>query len=802
MMKRGIRLISWLAVFLVMMQGVVPVLGATDEKLQEESSEIFSKADSSIEKKENETSSIITNEAVESSSSKDTITPPVGNGSQVSSESVENEAQGSSEDSPLNETRFQLAYQLEDEIWHYAIENQLNIDNHGEAIKGLKLRGIDQEAGSEESILEFRGHYSEIGWNAEGFSDEAIFSEPINQTHVLEAFALRLKENLREEYSVYYQVYTSEFSWLGWAKNGEIAGSMGYGCGIEKINICILPASEEAPTNGKDSFVEQVAVKNTATIQEISASVQYQAHVESVGWQNTVKDGATAGTTGVARRIEAIKLNLSLVGITGDIEYRSHIENLGWSSYSRDGAISGTTGRKLQLEALQIRLVGEVAQLYDVYYRVHVKDFGWLDWAKNDVIAGTTGFNYRIEAYEVRLVEKTGIAPGTTTRPNVIFKQPNIRYSAHVQDYGWTLGTQTNGNIAGTTGRGKRIEALKMSVDNLPMSGGVEYRVHGANYGWQTYRKNGEIAGTTGQGLRVEAVNIRLTGEVAKHFDVYYRIHTENLGWLGWAKNGEHAGTTGMRYQAEGLQVVLFLKGRSNLVQNSQSYVTHKINSIKAVSRYVRVYNNSNSAFSNEPTPFSTKNASVARFRGYMGRAIKEADTTSGRYYFLVAPGGNLGWVKASETENVQSNFWMYNTDGPYPSLNVSNLNISVSVSQQRVRIRSGSRTLYTMLCSTGMSLWPSTNSTPYGNFRIQAEKGSYFWNSGSGGAFYRSFHGHGVYLFHTVPIATPGTTVFNLREAAKLGQRASHGCIRLSVPDAKWFYYNMPYNTPVHIYY
>lgn len=141
----------------------------------------------------------------------------------------------------------------------------------------------------------------------------------------------------------------------------------------------------------------------------------------------------------------------------------------------------------------------------------------------------------------------------------------------------------------------------------------------------------------------------------------------------------------------------------------------------------MRVYNNSNSAFSNEPTPFSTKNASVARFRGYTGRAIKEADTTSGRYYFLVAPGGNLGWIKASETENVQSNFWMYNTDGPYPSLNVSNLNISVSVSQQRVRIRSGSRTLYTMLCSTGMNLWPSTNSTPYGNFRIQAEKGSYF---------------------------------------------------------------------------
>lgn len=97
------------------------------------------------------------------------------------------------------------------------------------------------------------------------------------------------------------------------------------------------------------------------------------------------------------------------------------------------------------------------------------------------------------------------------------------------------------------------------------------------------------------------------------------------------------------------------------------------------------------------------------------------------------------------------------------------------------------------MLCSTGTVFTP----TPLGNFRIQQEKGSAF----SGAAYYRSFKDHGVYLFHTVPTSIAwSTNSFSSVEGKKLGQRASHGCIRLAVPDAKWFYYNMPYNTPVKI--
>lgn len=39
-------------------------------------------------------------------------------------------------------------------------------------------------------------------------------------------------------------------------------------------------------------------------------SVRYSAHVQDVGWQPWVTDGATAGTVNQAKRVEAVKILL------------------------------------------------------------------------------------------------------------------------------------------------------------------------------------------------------------------------------------------------------------------------------------------------------------------------------------------------------------------------------------------------------------------------------------------------------------------------------------------------------------
>lgn len=218
----------------------------------------------------------------------------------------------------------------------------------------------------------------------------------------------------------------------------------------------------------------------------------------------------------------------------------------------------------------------------------------------------------------------------------------------------------------------------------------------------------------------------------------------------------------------------------------------HVIHSQSNISRYV-IVNNASGNFLNAADPNSSKLGKKSNYKWYMAKATKLAKTSDGNYLYLVSPAGKIGWIKENQTYSVNDKFWMYTTGGKYPSLNVKNLNIHVSISKQRVYIKSGDKVIYTMLCSTGTVFTP----TPLGNFRIQQEKGSAF----SGAAYYRSFKDHGVYLFHTVPTSIAwSTNSFSSVEGKKLGQRASHGCIRLAVPDAKWFYYNMPYNTPVKI--
>lgn len=138
---------------------------------------------------------------------------------------------------------------------------------------------------------------------------------------------------------------------------------------------------------------------------------------------------------------------------------------------------------------------------------------------------------------------------------------PHIFYQSQVQTDGWQDEVQ-DGATSGTVGEYKRMETLKIRLEDQSYKGSVEYRSHVQNLGWESaWAKDGAASGTVGKGLRLEAVQIRLTGEMAQHYDIYYRVHAQEFGWLGWAKNGESAGTAAFSYRLEGIQIVLVEKG-------------------------------------------------------------------------------------------------------------------------------------------------------------------------------------------------------------------------------------------------
>ena len=330
--------------------------------------------------------------------------------------------------------------------------------------------------------------------------------------------------------------------------------------------------------------------------------VSYRTHVQSIGWQPYVSDGAMAGTSGRAKRLEGININVSGNPNLG-IQYTTHVQSYGWLPWSSNGDMSGTEGEAKRLEAIKIQLTGADKDKYDVYYRVHAQSYGWLGWAKNGAPAGTAGYAKRLEGIQILVVKKGeeinrnqgGIisaknvayialpgsspvvgAPATSNEDPTIggTETPNVSYRTHVQSYGWQ-GWKYNGQMSGTSGQAKRLEGINIKLTNKPYSGGICYTTHVQSYGWQgdinnsaTWKKDGEMAGTSGQAKRLEAIMIKLTGEMADHYDVYYRVHAQSYGWLGWAKNGDPAGTAGYAKRLEGIQIVLVPKGGATPANN------------------------------------------------------------------------------------------------------------------------------------------------------------------------------------------------------------------------------------------
>lgn len=136
-----------------------------------------------------------------------------------------------------------------------------------------------------------------------------------------------------------------------------------------------------------------------------------------------------------------------------------------------------------------------------------------------------------------------------------------VKYSTHVQNIGWN-GWKTNGETAGTVGRGLRVEALKITIEGSE-NASISYRAHVQNKGWMNWVSNGETAGTEGKGLRVEALQIDAKN-LPEGYHLIYRAHVQNKGWQDWVSNGEVSGTVGSSLRIEALEI--------KVVQNDKYY--------------------------------------------------------------------------------------------------------------------------------------------------------------------------------------------------------------------------------------
>ena len=149
-------------------------------------------------------------------------------------------------------------------------------------------------------------------------------------------------------------------------------------------------------------------------------------------------------------------------------------------------------------------------------------------------------------------------AGGSAQEPGDPVNDAGLYYRAHCQSAGW-LDPVRDGQVAGTVGKGLRMEALKVTP---PEGWQLEVRLHIANVGWKTYKAergvSDPVMGTTGKSQAVEDIAIRVLkrpkGDKRK---LKFRVHQANVGWKAWTPEGYASGSDGLSIQLEAIQMVI-----------------------------------------------------------------------------------------------------------------------------------------------------------------------------------------------------------------------------------------------------
>mgnify|MGYP001595226915 CR=1 FL=1 len=447
-------------------------------------------------------------------------------------------------------------------------------------IEGFNFKLTNSPIGAS---IKYQTHVQTIGW--QGFVKDGELGGTEGQSLRVEAIKLLLV-NL-PNYSVLYRAHVQRVGWQPWVADGVEAGTDGKSLRVEAVEARIVPSQTSVSLNktteeliiGQTDNLQATSMPTNIVNQDISwkSSNNKVIQVDSTGKITATGTGvATVTATAIAGNkatsctvtvkpvvVTSITLNKTidnmLIGNTDSLigtvaPTNATNKAIDWKSSDTSVAVVNTSGKVTGVKAgtatitattldgaktanCTVNITGPIVSTISASYQGYVQNIGWQSQVCNGEVAGTVGKGLRVEALKINLIG----APA----------QAKINYQAYVQNIGWQDWV-SNGQEAGTEKLGLHIEALKISLANLP-GYTVMYRTQVQSIGWQPWKMNGNISGTLGRTLQVEAIEIK----IVKTIDVQYQIHVQDIGWKSPVAGGVISGTNGLPQRIEALNVKL-----------------------------------------------------------------------------------------------------------------------------------------------------------------------------------------------------------------------------------------------------
>ena len=332
---------------------------------------------------------------------------------------------------------------------------------------------------------------------------------------------------------------------------------------------------------GKEGFIGVDLLKeitlDISGIKEKELGLTIKANpITSLSKKVTIKDTSIATYNSITNRIQAHKRGKTELTVSLPVGNNTMILSSTINVINSNIPITRVTLNKQETTLVK----GASETLKATINPSDTTDSKALTWTTSNNKVATVDGNGKVTGVsegEATITVRTSNGKTASCKVTVIKQIPVLTYQTHVADYGW-LETVGDGETAGTTGKNKQMEAIKINLSNSSSySGTIEYCTHIESIGWQDWKKNGQLSGTERQSKQIEAIKIKLTGEMAAHYDVYYRVHVQELGWMDWASNGEAAGTAGYSYRIEAIQIELVEKDEKAPGKTDRPFIQHYV---------------------------------------------------------------------------------------------------------------------------------------------------------------------------------------------------------------------------------
>lgn len=307
------------------------------------------------------------------------------------------------------------------------------------------------------------------------------------------------------------------------------------------------------------------------------------------------------------------------------------------------------------------------------------------------------------------------------------------------------------------------------------LSGRLSYRPYVNHGGWLRFYKEGNPAGGSEGSTYIEGIQMHLTGDISKQYDLYYAVSTHERGQLGFAKEGQMAGAINVGDWITDIKIVLVPKGTAAPASTRDRYFDEFSGRIGFT----------------ETAAYCVNEDGVP----YTGWAVYD-----GRQYYFQDGKTMSGW-------NYIDGYKFFFNDNGVVRQDVDDV-LGIQDSYQiRVNKTLNCLTIYAKDGANGYiipvkaMLTSVGDDTPIGTFHTPEKYRWRFMINDTWTQYATRIKAGAGFLFHSITYNQTNPNTLNVNGYNGLGVNRSAGCVRLTCENAKWIYDNCKIGTEVVIY-